>query len=63
MADKEESSLPVLAVTAAVGAVVLLLIMLFGIGKKDDNKEHEQGKFQRFSSRDLFIVDIFNVET
>ena len=49
MADKEESSVPVVALTAAVGAVVLLLILLFGIGKKDDNKEQEQGEFQSIS--------------
>ena len=39
----EVSSLPVLAVTAAVGAVVLLLVLLCGLGKKAPNEEDNTG--------------------
>ncbi len=45
MVDMEESSVPVVAVTAAVGAIVLLLVLLSGIGRKEDRKENETGKF------------------
>lgn len=40
MADiSEASSVPALAVTAAVGAVVLLLVLLCSVWKKDVNEQ------------------------
>ena len=45
MADVEAESVPVIAVTAAVGAVVLLLVLLCNVGKKQENEEQvEKGK-------------------
>ena len=45
MADMEEQSVPILAVTAAVGAVVLLLVLLCGVGRKQEPEEQkEEGK-------------------
>ncbi|XP_071094018.1 transducin beta-like protein 2 [Haliotis cracherodii] len=41
MAD-ETSSVPVIAVTAAVGAVVLLFILLCGIGRKEQKEEEQE---------------------
>ncbi|XP_076473005.1 transducin beta-like protein 2 [Babylonia areolata] len=41
---EEESSLPVIAVTAAVGAVVLLLALLCGLGRSDKKRENEDEK-------------------
>ena len=46
MAD-EASSLPVIAVTAAVGAVVLLLALLFNIGR-GEKKSKSDGKSSCF---------------
>ena len=40
MAD-EASSLPVIAVTAAVGAVVLLIALLCNIGRSEKKSERE----------------------
>lgn len=40
----EESSVPVVAVTAAVGAVVLLLVFLCSVSKKTQDDKEEPGK-------------------
>ncbi|KAL8591952.1 hypothetical protein ACOMHN_020430 [Nucella lapillus] len=50
MAD-ETSSVPVIAVTAAVGAVVLLLALLCGIGRSDKKKENEDEKQENESGK------------
>lgn len=42
MADSVENSVPALAVTAAVGAVVLLLILLCSVGRRADKKDEDQ---------------------
>ena len=47
MVAMEETSVPVVAVTAAVGAIVLLLVMLCGLGRKEEKKENETGIFYR----------------
>ena len=50
MTDVEAESVPVIAVTAAVGAVVLLLVLLCNVGKKQENEEQEEkGKLCRAS--------------
>lgn len=41
--DSVKDSIPLVAVTAAVGAVVLLLVLLCNMGKKADPEE-EEGK-------------------
>merc|ERR1712038_1088990 len=41
MAAVEEASVPVLAVTAAVGAVVLLFVLVCSVARKGDNEEEE----------------------
>ena len=41
---EEASSLPVIAITAAVGAVVLLLALLFNIGRSE-KKSKSDGKW------------------
>ena len=47
MADVEEASVPVIAVTAAVGAVVLLLVLLCNVGRKPEKEEQpEEGKLR-----------------
>ena len=56
MVDQEQNSVPVIAVTAAVGAVVLLLMLLFGIGKKDNKSENDQGKFPKNGIRNDVIT-------
>ena len=45
MADIATSSVSLVAVTAAVGAVVLLLVLLFGIGRNKDEKKEKEGNW------------------
>lgn len=45
MADVEELSVSLVAVTAAVGAVVLLLVLLCGLGRKEPEKEEGRTQF------------------
>ena len=47
----EEKSVPVIAVTAAVGAIILLLMLFCQMGRK--SKENENGKFK--DKHSLFI--------
>ncbi|CAH1801363.1 unnamed protein product, partial [Owenia fusiformis] len=47
MAATPEDSVPVIAVTAAVGAVILLFVLLCNIGKKSDNQEEESDKNEK----------------
>ncbi|XP_063396087.1 transducin beta-like protein 2 [Mytilus trossulus] len=44
MADSVENSVPALAVTAAVGAVVLLFVLLCSVGRRADKKEEDDQK-------------------
>ena len=46
MAEEVEQSVSVVAVTAAVGAVVLLLFLLCGFSRKADDQKEEEGKFE-----------------
>ena len=43
MADVEISSVPVIAVTAAVGAIVLLVVLLRGVTRKQEEEPKENG--------------------
>ncbi len=59
MADVEEQSVPVLAVTAAVGAVVLLLVLLCGVGRKQEPEEQkEEGKNLGSSQGNTLKTDV-----
>jgi hypothetical protein len=44
MATQSEVSVPLIAVTAAVGAVVLLLVLLCNISRKAGDKDNDKGK-------------------
>ncbi|CAG2251092.1 TBL2 [Mytilus edulis] len=44
MADSAENSVPALAVTAAVGAVVLLFVLLCSVGRRADKKDEDEQK-------------------
>ncbi|XP_064647954.1 transducin beta-like protein 2 [Lineus longissimus] len=44
MATPSDVSVPLIAVTAAVGAVVLLLVLLCNIAKKADDKDKDEGE-------------------
>ena len=43
MAAVEETSVPVVAVTAAVGAIVLLFVLICSVAKKAEDKKDESG--------------------
>jgi len=49
MADSVENSVPALAVTAAVGAVVLLLILLCSVGRRADKKDEDGNRQHTFN--------------
>lgn len=49
MADSVENSVPALAVTAAVGAVVLLLILLCSVGRRADKKNEDGNRQHTFN--------------
>ena len=50
----EETSVPVVAVTAAVGAVVLLIVFLCSVGKKTQDEKEEPGKKEKESFLENF---------
>lgn len=58
MAEEEPVSVPVAAITAAVGAVVLLLVLLCGIGKKEEETKEEPGKNEEILFMQLEFIGL-----
>lgn len=55
MADNVEQSVSVVAVTAAVGAVVLLLVLLCSFARKPEDEKEEEGKLIRHKLPNIHV--------